>query len=163
MTPSLEGLPSKSPPLMRLTSPRQTSTWYFIVSGRACRYCTLLKGDLEVVVAKGYLIVPSRNFTARCSLTSYPGHYYYYHCYNASRKFEKYHYLLHDLKSKYPLVKFVNLFISSLGIFGQSCNSFIEMCTDVSINTGHTNYIITKSTNIIIRTTYYIFCKRNKP
>ena len=45
---------------------------------------------------------------------------------NASRKFEKYRYVLHDLKSKYRLVKFVNLSISSLGIFGQSCNLFIE-------------------------------------
>ena len=58
---------------------------------------------------------------------------------NASRKFEKYHYLLNDLKSKYRLVKFVDLSISSLGIFGQSCNSFIEMCTNLYINTGHTN------------------------
>ena len=82
---------------------------------------------------------------------------------NASRKFEKYRYLLHDLESKYRYVKFVNLSISSLGIFGQSCNSFIQMCTDLSINTGHTTYIITKLTNIIIRTTYYIFCMRNKP
>ena len=81
MTPSLEGLPPKakeSPPPMRLTSPRQTSTWYFIVSGRACRYYTLLKGDLEVVVTKGNLIVPRRNSTTGCILTSYPGHYYYY-------------------------------------------------------------------------------------
>ena len=82
---------------------------------------------------------------------------------NASRKFEKYRHLLHDLESKYRHVKFVNLSISSLGIFGQSCNSFIQMCTDLSINTGHTKYIITKLTSIIIRTTYYIFCMRNKP
>ena len=82
---------------------------------------------------------------------------------NASRKFEKYRYLLHDLESKYRRVKFANLSISSLGIFGQSCNSFIQMCTDLAINTGHTKYIITKLTSIIIRTTYYIFCMRNKP
>ena len=80
---------------------------------------------------------------------------------NASRNFEKYRYLLHDLK--YRIVKFVNLSISSLGIFGQSCNSFIEMCTNLSINTGHTSYLLTKLTNIIVRTTYYIFCMRNKP
>ena len=82
---------------------------------------------------------------------------------NTSRKFEKYCHLLHHLCTKYHLVKFFNLSISSLGIFGQSCNSFIQMCTDLSINTGHTNYIITELTNIIIRTTYYIFCMRNKP
>ena len=82
---------------------------------------------------------------------------------NASRKFEKYRYLLHDLKSKYRLDNFVSLSISSLGIFGQSCNSFIEMYTDLSINTDHNNYLMTKLTSIIIRTTYYIFCMRNRP
>ena len=82
---------------------------------------------------------------------------------NTSRKFEKYRHLLHHLRTKYRLVKFVNLSISSLGIFGQSCDSFIQMCTDLSSNTGHTNYIITKLTCIIIRIIYYIFCMRNKP
>ena len=75
--------------------------------------------------------------------------------------FHYYYFLL--LFSKYHHVRFVNLSISSLGIFGQSCNSFIQMCTDLSINTGHSKYIITKLTSIIIRTIYYIFCMRNKP
>ena len=82
---------------------------------------------------------------------------------NASRKFEKYRYLLHDLESKCRHVRFFDLSISSLGIFGQSCNSFIQMCTDLSTNTGHTNYIVTKLTSIIIRTTYCLFCMCNKP
>ena len=81
---------------------------------------------------------------------------------NARRKFEKYRYLLPDLKSKNRQVKFVNLSTSSLGISRQSCNSFIQICTDLSVNTGQTNYIITKLTSIIIRTTYYIFCMRSK-
>ena len=68
---------------------------------------------------------------------------------NACRKFEKYHYLRHDLKSKYRFFKFVNFSISSLGIFGQSCNSFIQIFTDLSIITGHTNYI--SATDITLR------------
>ena len=75
---------------------------------------------------------------------------------NANGKFTKYRYLLNDLSSKYRQVKFVNLSISSLRIFGQSCDSFIQMCNDLTTNTGHTNFIITKLTSIIIRTTYYI-------
>ena len=82
---------------------------------------------------------------------------------NANRKFTKYRYLLNDLSSKYCHVKFMNLSISSLGIFGQSCDSLIQMCNDPTINTGHTNFIITKLTSIIIRITYYIFCMCNKP
>ena len=82
---------------------------------------------------------------------------------NASRKFTKYRHLLNDLTSKYRQVKFVNLSIGSLGIFGQSCDSFIQMCSDLTIDKAHTNFIITKLSTIIIRTTYYIFCMRKKP
>ena len=82
---------------------------------------------------------------------------------NADRKFSKYRYLPNDLTSKYRHVEFVNLSIGSLGIFGQSCDSFIQMCSDLTIDKAHTNYIITKLSTIIIRTTYYIFCMRNKP
>ncbi|XP_014669914.1 PREDICTED: gamma-glutamyltranspeptidase 1-like [Priapulus caudatus] len=42
---------------MRQTCPRRTPTRYFKVSGRANRCYTLLKGDLEVVVAKGGLAI----------------------------------------------------------------------------------------------------------
>ena len=76
MTPSLGGLPTKAEESllpMRQTNPRRTPTRYFIVSGRAYRYYTLLKGDLEVVAAKGNLIIPRRNSTTGCSFTSYPG------------------------------------------------------------------------------------------
>ena len=82
---------------------------------------------------------------------------------NASWKFTKYHYVLNDLTSKNRQVKFVNLSIGSLGIFGQSCDSFIQMCSDLTIDNALTNYIITELTTIIICTTYYIFCMRNKP
>ena len=48
-----------------------------MASGGANRYYTLLKGDLEVVAAKGNLIIPRRNSTTGCSLTSYPGQILY--------------------------------------------------------------------------------------
>ena len=83
----------------------------------------------------------------------------HHHCYHHYH----YRYLLNDLTSKYRHVEFVNLSIGSLGIFGQSCDSFIQMCSDLTIDKAHTNYIITKLSTIIIRTTYYIFCMRNKP
>ena len=70
---------------------------------------------------------------------------------------------IQDLSFNYRNVKFVNLSISSLGIFGKSCDSFIQMCNDLNIEKKHLNYIIIKLTTIIIRTTYYIFCMRNKP
>ena len=82
---------------------------------------------------------------------------------NATRKSEKYRKIAQDLSFNYRNVKFVNLSISSLGIFGKSCDSFIQMCKDLNIEKKHLNYIIIKLTTIIIRTTYYIFCMCNKP
>ena len=82
---------------------------------------------------------------------------------NAERKRAKYQSLVENLKSKYKDVNFVNLSISSLGIFGPSCSSFIEMCDALSVDVGHRRYLISKLCNTIIRTTYYIFCRRNKP
>ena len=82
---------------------------------------------------------------------------------NAERKKDKYMQLTHDLSSKYHSVKFINLSISSLGIFGKSCNSFIAMCNDLNINTQQLNYALRKITAIIIQSSYYIFCMRNKP
>ena len=81
---------------------------------------------------------------------------------NADRKRNKYLQLTRDLSSKYRYTKFINLSMSSIGIFGKSCKSFIEMCNDLGIEKQHLNYILSKITAIIIRSTYYIFCMRNK-
>ena len=53
---------------------------------------------------------------------------------NAVRKSEKYATLVSDLKCQFKSVSFVNLSISSLGIFGNSCSSFIDMCDSLSID-----------------------------
>ena len=47
--------------------------------------------------------------------------------------------------------------------YGNSSDSFLQMCNDIGIDTHHLNFIVTKLFTIIIRTTYYIFCMRNKP
>ena len=69
VTPSLGGWPAKakeSPIPLGQTNPRRMPTRYFMVSGRANRCYTLLKCDLEVIVARGNLIIPRRNTTTRC-------------------------------------------------------------------------------------------------
>ena len=38
------------------------------------------------------------------------------------------------LKSKYTDVKFVNLSASTLGNFGLSCSSFIELCDSLAVD-----------------------------
>ena len=82
--------------------------------------------------------------------------------FNAKRKREKYLTLTRHLQSSFTSVHFVNLSISSLGIFGLSCSSFIDMCNALDVDEKHLRYLISKLSNTIIRTTYYIFCRRNK-
>ena len=82
---------------------------------------------------------------------------------NAERKHLKYSQLVSDLRSQYKSVTFVNLTMSSLGIYANSCLSFLEMCDSLSIDNHHKRFLISKLSTISIRTTYYIFCCRNKP
>ena len=53
---------------------------------------------------------------------------------NAELKRAKYEFLMETLKSRYTDVKFVNLSLSSLRIFGLSCSSFIEMCSTLAVD-----------------------------
>ena len=80
---------------------------------------------------------------------------------NAERKKDKYIQLTRALSSKYRSVKFINLSISSLGIFGKSCSSFIAMCNYHSTDKQHLYYALRQITAITIRSTYYIFRMRN--
>ena len=82
---------------------------------------------------------------------------------NASRKYEKYRNLIQELSSNYHKVKFINISISSLGIFGNSCDACIQMYKDLDCEEKHLKYILKKLITVIIRITYYISCMRNKP
>ena len=81
---------------------------------------------------------------------------------NASRKELKYRPLLTDLANDYKQIKSINLSISSLGIFGSCSDSFLKLCMERSINNGDLNFIMSEISSIIIRSTCYIFCMRNK-
>ena len=69
---------------------------------------------------------------------------------NAERKHNKYLQLTHDLSSMYRCIRLINLSISSLGIFGTSCQSFTEMCNDLDVEKQQMMYVLGKTTNIII-------------
>ena len=55
-------------------------------------------------------------------------------------------------------INFVNLSISALGIFSNSCTTFLEMCHSLSIEPIHRRFLISKLSTIAIRTSYYIIC-----
>jgi len=82
---------------------------------------------------------------------------------NASRKYKKYRNLIQELSSNYHKVKFINISISLLGIFGNFYEAYIQMYKDLNCEEKHLKYILKKLITIIIRTIYYIFCMRNKP
>ena len=81
---------------------------------------------------------------------------------NSNRKRLKYLELVNQLTENYNQVKFVNLSISSLGLFDKSSCAFIDMMKDLDMSTDQTSFTIRKIMNIAIRSSYYIFCCRNR-
>ena len=82
---------------------------------------------------------------------------------NSVRKANKYTPLLQDLSSSYNKVIFINVSMGALGVMGASCDSFLSLLQDLSFDKVTQRRIIMKTINIAIRSTYYIFCQRNKP
>ena len=80
---------------------------------------------------------------------------------NSDRKATKYHSLLANLRTDYTNINFVNLSMSALGIFGTSSDAFLQMLKELNFNQNLTHHIIMKASNIAIRCTYYIYCRRN--
>ena len=58
----------------------------------------------------------------------------------------------------FKTVKFVNLSVSTLGVFDQESLAFIEMLKELNVDINHQKYILRKVINIAIRSTYHIFC-----
>ena len=81
---------------------------------------------------------------------------------NSDRKAAKYHPLRTNLLTEYTNINFVNLSMSALGIFGSSSDSFLQMLSNLNFNQNLQQYIFMKASNIAIRCTYYIYCRRNK-
>ena len=81
---------------------------------------------------------------------------------NSERKHQKYRNLIKDKEKNYNKVKFVNVSISSLGVFGQSTDSLIDMFKDLKFEEQRIKYIKRKIIATCIRASYYIFCLRNK-
>ena len=83
---------------------------------------------------------------------------------NVNRKYSKYKDMIMEQKKNYHAVKFINLSISALGVFDKESSGFIDMymLEHFNLDKAHVRYGIKKIINIAIRSTYYIFCWRNK-
>ena len=61
------------------------------------------------------------------------------------------------MSTNYRCVKFVNLSMSSIGVFCDECSTFLDMMNDIDIDKKKQLYIIKKMINIVIRETCCIF------
>ena len=82
---------------------------------------------------------------------------------NALRKEAKYSMLLSHLRKKFDKAFFVNLPLSALGFYDSSCSSFTDMLKHLKFTEEELTFMFKRIAEICIRTTYYIFCRRNKP
>ena len=81
---------------------------------------------------------------------------------NVDRKHAKYKDLLEDLKKHFTSVKFINISVSSLGVLDKECSTFLKMLDTLGLGKKDQQFCTRKMMSIAIRTTYYIFCCRNK-
>ena len=61
----------------------------------------------------------------------------------------KYEPLIFRLASSHSSVAFVNLSLGSLGIFGPSSKSFIEICNELCFDKKHLHFFLNKLTYIL--------------
>ena len=81
---------------------------------------------------------------------------------NPVRKKEKYVNLINEMSGNHRWVRFVNLSMSSLGVFSDECSTFLDMMNDIGIDKKQQRYIIKNIIDIAIRATYYIYFCRNR-
>ena len=81
---------------------------------------------------------------------------------NSTRKNESYTNLRQELSNTYNNIKFVNLSMGAIGVIGKSAKNMKAVFIEAGLSEKDFNYCMNKIVNICIRTTYYLFCKRDK-
>ena len=80
----------------------------------------------------------------------------------SDRKLSKYRPLLPSLSTSYQEINFINMSMSALGVLESSCDSLFKLLKSLDIPEMHQKCLVSKTITIAIRSTYYIFCLRNK-
>ena len=81
---------------------------------------------------------------------------------NTKRKKQKYSNPVKELKDDNRSVSFVNISMSCLGVFANESISLLKMLDNIGFEKKHQDFCVKRMTTIAIRTTYFIFCRRNK-
>ena len=80
---------------------------------------------------------------------------------NCRRKAIRYNELCRLLRLRFDKVKYSNL--SAIGIVRMECaNLYTFLTDDIGLDSSQINYLMKKLIGCCIRTTYYLFCTRNK-
>ena len=74
---------------------------------------------------------------------------------NSERKKNNYSQLLEDLKSRYKKVKFINLLMGAIGIYGDTCFNLKSVLKHLGLNENEVNSLLRKLCNICIRATLF--------
>ena len=75
---------------------------------------------------------------------------------NVQGKKAKYSQLISEQSEHFEKVKFINISISSIGVFAKECLTFINMLNDIGIDKNNQKYLIKRMMTIAIRTTLCI-------
>ena len=81
---------------------------------------------------------------------------------NSIGKKQKYSKLVKELKDYYISVIFINISMSCLGVFANESRSLLTMFDKIRFDKKQQDFCVKRMTTIAIRTTYFIFCSRNK-
>ena len=83
---------------------------------------------------------------------------------NSERKQISYHETLQDLNTRYTNVTFINLSMSALGLIGKNDfgKSIFTALTSIGMPKVTATDVIKSAINSCIRSTYYLFCKKDK-
>ena len=79
---------------------------------------------------------------------------------NYDRKLTNYEKLISDLKKRYSKVTYVNLSMGACGVIGIN-SMLLQLLKQFELPYPDISYHIAKIMNICVRSTYYIFCRRN--
>ena len=81
---------------------------------------------------------------------------------NSHRKQLKHKTMVEEQQKNFNEVRFVSLSMSALGVFDHHSKNFIDMLQDLNFDETTKSYLFRRKMTIAIRTSYYIFCRRNR-
>ena len=81
---------------------------------------------------------------------------------NSIRKHDKYKTLKSNLLSKYDDVRYVNVSMGACGFIEKVSRNFFELLRYIRVPENEILFLNKRITNVCIKSSYYIFCCKNK-